>query len=156
MQSGKRNPVRDYVDRVRSLQFARQFASRQHQRFTLLDSLAVVCYLSGMWKRFLHLLFITLLVVGNTGFLGQFCAAESDCDSSLPAEPAPAEPAEEENASADEIELGKFHSNVAYVPLKACIVSHQLRWNARSSGNTQLTECSHGAIGVRGPPPPLT
>ena len=100
-----------------------------------------------MWKRFLHLLFMAMLVAGNAGFLSLCCVAESDCDG-----PLPAEPAEEECESADEIELDRFHSSVAYIPAKAAIDRRQWRWNVRSFGDAQLAECSHGVIGVRGPP----
>jgi hypothetical protein len=100
-----------------------------------------------MWKRFLHLLFMAMLVAGNAGFLSRCCAADPDCDT-----PLPAEPAEEECESANEIELDKFHTSVAYVPQKAAIDRRQWQWNVRSLGYTQLAECSHGVIGIRGPP----
>jgi hypothetical protein len=100
-----------------------------------------------MWKRFLHLLLIGLLVAGNTGFLSLCLPAGLDCDGSLPAEPA-----EEESESADEIELDKFHSGVAWIPAKTTVISHQWQWNGRRFGDAQLAECSHGVSGVRGPP----
>lgn len=147
LQTGLRDLVRDYVDRVRSLQFARRFASVRCSERTLLDTLAAVCYECRMWIRLAHLLFIAVLVAGNVDFAGMWCASASDFD-----DPLPVEPAEEECESADEIELDKFHTGLAYLPPKAGPAVQQWQWNVRSFGDAQLAECSHGVIGVRGPP----
>lgn len=147
LRYGLRNLVRDYVDRVRSLQFAGRFASDVSSERTLLDTLAAVCYECRMWIRLAHLLFIAVLVAGNVDFAGMWCTSASDFDDRLPVEPA-----EEECESADEIELDKFHAGLAYLPPKAGPTVEQSQWTIRSFGDAQLAECSHGVIGVRGPP----
>ena len=100
-----------------------------------------------MWIRLAHLLFIALLVGGNVDLAEMWCASTSDFD-----DPLPVEPAEEECESADEIELDKFHAGLAYLPPKGGPTGEQWQWNIRSFGDAQLAECSHGVIGVRGPP----
>ncbi len=100
-----------------------------------------------MWSRIAQFLFIAVLVAGNVDLAGMCCASVTDFD-----EPLPVEPAEEECESADEIELDKFHAGLAHLPPKLNVAVRQWQWNARSFGDAQLTECSHGVIGVRGPP----